>query len=179
MLGWHTPSKDSAQNQNVALIKKQFNMLWTSRSLMMLFGDKLQEINANYEHASFQPPVQASTSSILRKALERSTTRNTLHKSSLKTTYRKFNSNEVQHISRVCAMYYSGLNSLSQLKMEILTGVCYTGNILYDLWLFITSLGPYCGLKEFLELFKMSDYHHAAPTSMLMLFCDCMTHYVT
>lgn len=178
LLGWHTPSTDPAQNQNVSLIKRQFHMLWGHRCLKILLGDLLKDINVNYERVEFQSPNQASTSNILRRALERSATRNSLYKTT-KTFWRKLDAPEVIQVSRVSAMYYAALNTLSQLRLDILTGICYNDNVIYDLWLFITSLGPYCGLREFLELLKCEDFLRKPQTAMLMLFCDCMTHYVT
>uniref|UniRef100_A0A1A9WT99 Ubiquitin-protein ligase E3B n=1 Tax=Glossina brevipalpis TaxID=37001 RepID=A0A1A9WT99_9MUSC len=178
LLGWHTPSTDPAQNQNVSLIKRQFHMLWGHRCLKILLGDLLKDINVNYERVEFQSPNQASTSNILRRALERSATRNSLYRST-KSSWRKLDAPEVIQVSRVCAMYYAALNTLSQLRLDILTGICYNDNVIYDLWLFITSLGPYCGLREFLELLKCEDFLRKPQTAMLMLFCDCMTHYVT
>lgn len=178
LLGWHTPSKDPAQNQCVAIIKKQFHMLWALRCLQILLGDLLKEINVNFERIEFQAPSLASTSNLLRRALERSSTRTNLNKSA-KVAWRKLDSPEVIQVSRICAMYYSALNTLSQLKLEILTGICFVDKVFYDLWLFLTSMGPNCALKEYLELFKCEDFQNKPQTQMLMLFCDCMTHYVT
>ncbi|XP_059216433.1 ubiquitin-protein ligase E3B [Stomoxys calcitrans] len=178
LLGWHTPSKDPAQNQCVALIKKQFHMLWALRCLQIMVGDLLKEINVNFERIEFQAPSLASTSNLLRRALERSSTRTNLNKSS-KIAWRKLDAPEVIQVSRICAMYYSALNTLSQLKLEILTGICFVDKVFYDLWLFLTSMGPNCALKEYLDLFKCEDFQKKPQTAMLMLFCDCMTHYVT
>lgn len=153
-------------------------MLWSYRSIKLLLGNKLSEVNQNYERTEFQIPIQPSSSNILRRAIERSTTRNNFPKPS-KISWRKMDSPDTIHISRVCALYYAALNTLSQLKMDILTGICYNDNVLYDLWLFITSLGAYCGLKEFLDLLRCDGALSKPQTAMLMLFCDCMTHHVT
>lgn len=50
---------------------------------------------------------------------------------------------------------------------------------MYDLWLLLTSLGPNCGMKEFMELLKQDNVLQKSQVTMLMLFCDSMTHYVT
>ncbi|XP_017071877.1 ubiquitin-protein ligase E3B [Drosophila eugracilis] len=183
LLGWYTPGPEPAQNQNVPLIKKQFHMLWDHRCIKLLLGDLLKEINLNYERIEFQSPQQPSTSNLLRRALERSSTRgvNLMGVTNSKQTkhqWRKLDNADVVQVSRVCAMYYTALDTLSQMKLDILTGICYNDNVLYDIWLLITSLGPNCGMKEYLELLK-SNISLQPQTAMLMLFCDCMTHYVT
>ncbi|KAH8384380.1 hypothetical protein KR200_000365 [Drosophila serrata] len=180
LLGWHTPGPEPAQNQNVALIKKQFHMLWDHRCIKMLLGDLLKDINRNYERIEFQSPQQPSTSNLLRRALERSSTRGGGASSKqAKQQWRRLDNAEVLQVSRICGMYYAALNTLSQMKLDILTGICYNDNVLYDIWLLITSLGPNCGMKEYLELLKCETSLQKPQTAMLMLFCDCMTHYVT
>ncbi|KAI8040542.1 ubiquitin-protein ligase E3B isoform X1 [Drosophila gunungcola] len=184
LLGWHTPGPEPAQNQNVALIKKQFHMLWDHRCIKLLLGDLLKEINANYERIEFQSPQQPSTSNLLRRALERSSTRGVnlmggVTSKPCKQQWRKLDNADVVQVSRICGMYYAALNTLSQMKLDILTGICYNDNVLYDIWLLITSLGPNCGMKEYLELLKSETSLQKPQTAMLMLFCDCMTHYVT
>ncbi|XP_037932365.1 ubiquitin-protein ligase E3B [Teleopsis dalmanni] len=177
LLGWHTPSLDSAQNQNVHLIKKQFSMLWGHKCIKILLGDLLKEVNTNFERIEFLPPSQASTSNLIRRALERNSSRGNASKNNKQ--WRKIDSNEVIHVSRICATFYAALNTLSQMKLDILTGICYNDNIIYDLWLLLTSLGPNCGMKDFLEMFKCEGAIQKPQTAMLMLFCDSMTHYVT
>ncbi|KAH8364708.1 hypothetical protein KR084_010290 [Drosophila pseudotakahashii] len=184
LLGWHTPGPEPAQNQNVALIKKQFHMLWDHRCIKLLLGDLLKDINLNYERIEFQPPQQPSTSNLLRRALERSSTRGVnlmgvANSKQTKQQWRKLDNADVVQVSRICGMYYAALNTLSQMKLDILTGICYNDNVLYDIWLLITSLGPNCGMKEYLELLKSETNLQKPQTAMLMLFCDCMTHYVT
>ncbi|KAH8378895.1 hypothetical protein KR009_001935 [Drosophila setifemur] len=185
LLGWHTPGPEPAQNQNVALIKKQFHMLWDHRCIKTLLGDLLKEINQNYERIEFQSPQQPSTSNLLRRALERSSTRGVClvgggaSSKQTKQQWRKLDNGDVLQVSRICGMYYAALNTLSQMKLDILTGICYNDNVLYDIWLLITSLGPNCGMKEYLELLKCETNMQKPQTAMLMLFCDCMTHYVT
>ncbi|XP_068149588.1 ubiquitin-protein ligase E3B isoform X2 [Drosophila tropicalis] len=180
LLGWHTPGTEPAQNQNVTLIKKQFHMLWDSRCIKLLLGDLLKDINLNYERIEFQSPQQPSTSNLLRRAIERSSTRGVnMSSRPSKQQWRKLDNPEVLQVARICGMYYAALNTLSQMKLNILTGICYNDNVLYDIWLLLTSLGPNCGMKEYLELLKCEVGQQKPQTAMLMLFCDCMTHYVT
>lgn len=177
LLGWYTPVPDVAQNQNVPLIKRQFHMLWGRRCISILLGDILKELSANYDKVEFQSPTQNSSGNLLRRALERSSTKNNLSKSG--KPWRKLDNPDVIRVSTVCAMYHAALSTLAQLKLDILSGLCYNDTVLHDLWLLIASLGPNCGLKDFLELLKTDSTTSAPQLLMLMLFCDCMTHYVT
>lgn len=161
-------------------------MLWDHRCIKLLLGDLLKEINKNYERIEFQSPQQPSTSNLLRRALERSSTRGVnlmggggASSKQSKQQWRKLDNKDVVQVSRICAMYYAAQSTLSQMKLYILSGICYNDNVLYDIWLLITSLGPTCGMKEYLELFKSEANLQKPQTAMLMLFCDCMTHYVT
>ncbi|XP_055912122.1 ubiquitin-protein ligase E3B [Eupeodes corollae] len=177
LLGWYTPSQDTAQNQNVPLLKKQFHMLWGHKCIKLLLGDVLKEINKNFERLEFQPPPQNSSSNLLRRALERSSTKGNLNKSGKQ--WRKLDSPEFLMVSKVCSMFFAALTTLSQLKLDILSGICYNDSILYDLWQLITSAGQYCGIREYADLLKSDPTGSQPQICMLMLFSDCMTHYVT
>nr|CAD7199399.1 unnamed protein product [Timema douglasi] len=63
--------------------------------------------------------------------------------------------------------------------MMLVAGLCYQDNILCNLWRFLCSLGPHCGLKAFLDLLAVNTKCSAPEFQMLILFSDCMTHYVT
>jgi ubiquitin-protein ligase E3 B len=62
--------------------------------------------------------------------------------------------------------------TLSQLRLEILTGLSFGDLMLKPLWIFVNSLGPTCGLKPFLELFHSNRAANAPEFQMLTLFCD-------
>lgn len=61
----------------------------------------------------------------------------------------------------------------------LILGLCYQGAILYNLWLFLCSLGPNCGLKTFLDHLAINTKCTSPEFQMLQLFADCMSHYVT
>ncbi|KAF6203973.1 hypothetical protein GE061_002311 [Apolygus lucorum] len=82
-------------------------------------------------------------------------------------------------VAKVCALYFTALNTLTQLRLDILTGLCYQDSILYRLWKFLESLGPNCGLKLFLDSLADNSKNCSPEFNTLILFCDCMTHYVT
>lgn len=177
LLGSINPSQDAAQNQNVPLLKQQFRMLWNHKCMKLLLGDVLKDINKNFERVEFQPPPPNSGCNLLRRALERSSTKSNLNKTGRQ--WRRLDSPEFFMVAKVCSMYFAALTALSQLKLDILSGICYNDTVLYDLWQLLTSVGPYCGIREFVELLKADPSCHQAQIYMLMLFADCMTHYVT
>ena len=47
-------------------------------------------------------------------------------------------------------MYTSALKTLTQIKLEILAGLCYGDVLLPNLWTLLQSLGPFCGQKVFI-----------------------------
>lgn len=65
------------------------------------------------------------------------------------------------------------------IELLFITGLCYQDKILYHMWLFLCTLGQYCGLKAFLDHLAANTKCTAPEFQMLILFCDCMTHYVT
>lgn len=93
--------------------------------------------------------------------------------------WRKLGAPDVSKVAMICSMYHAILQTLSQLKLDILSGLCYNDTMIHDLFLFIASLGPTCGLKPMLELLTLSSENLSPPLLLLMLFCDMMTHYVT
>lgn len=176
LLGWHAPDPETKSNENLPLIKKQLYLSLCHRSVKILLGDLLKEMTIGYEKIEFPP--QTNSSNLLKRALERTQSKSTQGKSANRQ-WRKIGSNEVTQIAITCSMYHTALQTLSQLKLEILSGLCYHETLLHDLFILLASLGPNCGLKSFLELLITSSNSYAPPLLMLLLFCDLMTHYIT
>ena len=82
-------------------------------------------------------------------------------------------------IALVCSLYQTAIRTLSQLRIDILNGLCYGDLLLRPLWLFLNSLGASCGLRSFLELLSTNKAATAPEFQMLVLFCDTMSHLVT
>lgn len=201
LLGWYTPTPDApATEGNLSLIKRQVHLLWNHRTVKILLGDSLKELVADYErYEILMPPLATSgggssvsatagataaqLNTYLKRALDRNAPKQQYFYPNHKS-WRKLGSAEVARVSLVATMYYSALTTLSQLKLDILSGLCYSDRILHDLYVLVTSLGPHCGLKGFLELLQVGSgtsatAGYAPPLLLLLLFCDCMTHYVT
>ena len=79
----------------------------------------------------------------------------------------------------MCSLYQTAIRTLSQLRIDILNGLCFGDLLLRPLWLFLNSLGPTCGLKSFLELLSTNKAASAPEFQMLELFCDTFSHLVT
>lgn len=178
LLGWFAPSPETPQNENLSLVKKQIYLLWSHRIVKLLLVNELKELSVGYEKVEFPNPQTGSTN-LFKRALERNAAKVTASTSKAGKPWRKIGSNEVSRMAIVCEMYYAALNTLSQLKLDILSGLCYNHTLLHDLFLLLASLGPNCGLKGMLELLALSSSAYAPPLLMLLLFCDLMTHYVT
>lgn len=136
----------------------------------------MKELALGYEKVDLTLPQQGS-GNLFKRALERTSSKSAQGK--VNKPWRKIGSAEVSKVAIVCAMYHAALQTLSQLKLDILSGLCYNDTLLHDLFILLASLGPNCGLKSLLELLSLSSTSYAPPLLMLLLFCDLMTHYVT
>jgi ubiquitin-protein ligase E3 B len=153
------------------------NLLWGIKLTALILGDFLKSVATSIDKnhdgkdssgASTSPGN--NTNSFLKKAIELKS--GIINKTS--KSCKKFDSFEIQRIATTSAMYHEALVTLPQLKLDILSGICYNGTILHDLWTLINSLG----MKSFIDLIRYDDITNP-PALLLQLFCDCTTHYVT
>ncbi len=91
----------------------------------------------------------------------------------------KLGSPDCHTISIVCSMYTSALRTLTQIKLEILAGLCYGDLLLPHLWTLLQSLGPLCGQKAFIDLLATNPKATSPEFQALILFADCMSHLLT
>jgi len=131
LLGWYTPNTpDIIQYENIQLIKKQVHLLWCHRTVKLLLGDNLKELAIGYDKIEYQIPIAITTTNLFKRAIERSTTtikqstaiQNSTIINKTKQQWRKLGGNDVNHVALVSTMYYAALNTLSQLKLDILSG---------------------------------------------------------
>lgn len=92
---------------------------------------------------------------------------------------RRLASPEVACVSLICSMYTMALRTLTQIKLEILSGLCSQDILLPNLWSFISTLGPKNGLSPFLDHLALSSKTCSPEFQILVLFCDCSTHNFT
>ncbi|GIY21740.1 ubiquitin-protein ligase E3B [Caerostris extrusa] len=93
--------------------------------------------------------------------------------------YRRLGSPETTLVALTCNLYETALATLTQMKLDLLTGLCYQDMVLPNLWKFISSLGPGNGLKAFLDHLAVTTKTCSPEFQILVLFCDCATHLIT
>ncbi|XP_046964892.1 ubiquitin-protein ligase E3B [Vanessa cardui] len=182
VLGWFSQSFDAYLPPAMGNLRSQLSLLWGTPMLKKLLGVPLKEmldagITGEEGAGPSQPstPVQTSNpASFIRRAIEARTNRGNSSKN-----FRKLGSPDCTKVALICSMYHTALQTMSQVKLDILTGLCNQDEILYSLWQFLCTLGPNSGLKAFLDLLALNTKASAPEFQMLVLFSDCMTHYVT
>ncbi|XP_043819364.1 ubiquitin-protein ligase E3B isoform X2 [Dromiciops gliroides] len=183
VLGWFSQSVDYGLNESMPLLTKQLQYLWGVRIIRILFKDilskKLLE-NPEASHAvaapSTSPPNSLPVKSLFKRAFQKSSSvRNILKPVGGK----RVDSPEVQKVCSVCVLYQTALTTLTQIRLQILTGLTYLDDLLPKLWAFICELGPQGGLKLFLECLNSDNEDSKRLLAMLTLFCDCSRHLIT
>ncbi|CAG9759771.1 unnamed protein product [Ceutorhynchus assimilis] len=174
VLGWFAQPTDPCLHAAIPHIKLQLHLLWNIEIMKILLGNFLSELVQGVDPPQQVSPTQSSGSNFLKKILDHRGNKTMTYK-----TFRALGSPEVHRVVLICSLYHTALHTLTQLQLDILTGLCYQNTILYDLWLFLCSLGPNCGMKTFLDHLAFNTKCSAPEFQMLQLFADCMTHYVT
>lgn len=181
VLGWFAQGFDAYLPPTMANLRHQLSLLWGAPMLKKLLGAPLKEmLEAGVDDVQAGPsqpstPVQSNNpAAFIRRAIEARTGRSNSNKN-----FRKLGSPDSTKTALICSMYHTALQTMTQVKLDILTSLCNQDEILYSLWQFLCTLGPNCGLKSFLELLAANNKTTLPEFQMLILFSDCMTHYVT
>uniref|UniRef100_A0A1B6LAX7 Ubiquitin-protein ligase E3B n=1 Tax=Graphocephala atropunctata TaxID=36148 RepID=A0A1B6LAX7_9HEMI len=174
VLGWFAQSLDPGLQEAIPQVKDQLFLLWSQPVVAALLGSALDQALDQFPETP-PPPTPPPSSNLFKRALEARTNR----ANAAKQLRNKLGSPETTKVALICTLYHTALNTLTQLRLDILTGLCYQDKILYQLWRFLASLGPHCGLKPFLNLLSVNTKGSAPEFNVLVLFADCMTHYVT
>lgn len=186
VLGWFAQQIDSGLHEAVPFIKKQLQLLWSVGMLEVTFSSLLQIVhslgtqndqNGGSKNLHVIAPTSITSpskaSNFLKKALEKASSKN------VTTKYLKLGSGETTTVAIACSLYQMALATFTQLRLDILTGLCYQDVVLPNLWKFICCLGPNYGLKSFLDHLAINTKTTAPEFQMLMLFYDCCTHLIT
>ncbi|XP_045532186.1 ubiquitin-protein ligase E3B [Pieris brassicae] len=180
VLGWFSQSFDAYLPPTMGNLRMQLSLLWGAPLLKKLLAVPLKEmIDGGVGEEGAGPsqqssPLQSNPAAFIRRAIEARTNRGNSNKN-----YRKLGSPDCTKVALICSMYHTALQTMTQVKLDILTGLCNQDEILYSLWQFMCTLGPNSGLKAFLDLLAVNTKSSAPEFQMLILFADCMTHYVT
>ncbi|KAJ8263648.1 hypothetical protein COCON_G00161050 [Conger conger] len=175
VLGWFSQTVDYGLNESMPLVTRQLQYLWGVPVIRTLFSDVLSKKLESQEPTP--PPSQPTTSqnNLPVKSDRWGSVRNILKPVGGK----RVDSAEVQKVCSVCVLYQTALTTLTQIKLQILTGLTYLDDLLPKLWAFICELGPQGGLKLFLECLNNDTDESKQLLAMLMLFCDCSRHLIT
>uniref|UniRef100_A0A8D3BVP9 HECT-type E3 ubiquitin transferase n=1 Tax=Scophthalmus maximus TaxID=52904 RepID=A0A8D3BVP9_SCOMX len=181
VLGWFSQTVDYGLNESMPLVTKQLQYLWGVSIIRTLFSDVLSKKLESQEPTP--PPPQPSTSqnnlpvkNLFKRAFQKSASvRNILKPVGGK----RVDSAEVQKVCSICVLYQTALSTLTQIRLQILTGLTHLDDLLPKLWAFICELGPQGGLKLFMECLNNDNEESKQLLSMLMLFCDCSRHLIT
>uniref|UniRef100_W5MA15 Ubiquitin-protein ligase E3B n=1 Tax=Lepisosteus oculatus TaxID=7918 RepID=W5MA15_LEPOC len=181
VLGWFSQTVDYGLNESMPLVTKQLQYLWGVPVIRTLFSDVLSKKLESQEPVP--APALAGTSqnnlpvkSLFKRAFQKSASvRNILKPVGGK----RVDSAEVQKVCSICVLYQTALTTLTQIRLQILTGLTYLDDLLPKLWAFICELGPHGGLKLFLECLNNDTEESKQLLAMLMLFCDCSRHLIT
>uniref|UniRef100_A0A8C5XF51 Ubiquitin-protein ligase E3B n=1 Tax=Microcebus murinus TaxID=30608 RepID=A0A8C5XF51_MICMU len=181
VLGWFSQSVDYGLNESMHLITRQLQFLWGVPLIRIFFSDILsKKLLENQEPAAPVPPPSPQNvlpvKNLLKRAFQKSTSvRNILRPVGGK----RVDSAEVQKVCNICVLYQTSLTTLTQIRLQILTGLTYLDDLLPKLWAFICELGPHGGLRLFLECLNNDTEESKQLLAMLMLFCDCSRHLIT
>ncbi|XP_070571587.1 ubiquitin-protein ligase E3B-like [Ptychodera flava] len=178
VLGWFSQLTDHGLHEAMPFVVRQLQLLWNPCTVKLLFNGilsrPLQTPDGSPEKMVSPPPPSAtSPKNVILRKLQRSGSKS----GGSNSKGRSITSPEVKTICSVCELYQTALVTLTQLRMDILTGLSYQDVLLSNLWRFIGELGPHGPLKLYTEnLQTMADQ---PIFSALTLFCDCAGHLIT
>uniref|UniRef100_A0A8C1FT05 Ubiquitin-protein ligase E3B n=1 Tax=Cyprinus carpio carpio TaxID=630221 RepID=A0A8C1FT05_CYPCA len=182
VLGWFSQTVDYGLNESMPLVTKQLQCLWGVPVICTLFSDVLSKKLETQDPTSPPPPLPSSlqnnlpVKNLFKRAFQKSASvRNILKPVGGK----RVDSAEVQKVCSICVLYQTALTTLTQIRLQILTGLTYLDELLPKLWAFICELGPQGGLRLFLECLNNDTEESKQLLAMLMLFCDCSRHLIT
>lgn len=154
-------------HESFSHVKKQLQQLWSADMVNIMFTPlfdickNVSDLRKSSMSSTLGENPSSSLlirSNFLQRAVEKTTTavnrvissKIPIHCSN-SNLWQKFGSPEVAVVSLICSMYVNAINTLSQVKMDILSGLCYQDLVLPQLWQFLSNFGPKNGLQAFLD----------------------------
>lgn len=174
VLGWFSQSTNQRLHEAMPFVVRQLQLLWSERMIRLLFTALVEYVQLTSGSQSNHKAGSPSPSkNILKKAFEKASSKSNGPKIKLESS-----------ISTAtclpCALYRTTLQTLTELRMDILGGLSYTDALLPLLWRFLCDLGQMCGLKTFMELLSQAPNSTIHPVfSLLTLFCETASHLIT
>uniref|UniRef100_A0A8C5LRJ3 Ubiquitin-protein ligase E3B n=1 Tax=Leptobrachium leishanense TaxID=445787 RepID=A0A8C5LRJ3_9ANUR len=182
VLGWFSQTVDYGLNESMPLLTKQLQYLWGVPMIRILFREVLSKKLAENQEATMTPSHSSSPQNNLpmKNLFKRAFQKSASVRHILKPIGgKRVDSPEVQKVCNICVLYQTALTTLTQIRLQILTGLTYLDDLLPKLWAFICELGPQGGLKLFLECLSNDTEESQRLLAMLILFCDCSRHLIT
>lgn len=183
ILGWFAQSIDHGLHESLPSVRQQLQLLWSGPLVGVLFQPLADLLAQQADEAPppdpASPAAAASAAGLLKKALGSLSAGRGGGPSGgggSMQPYRRLGSPEVSAVALVCALLQAALASLSQLRLDILTGLCHQEWVLCGLWRLIRSVGP---PRAFLDLLALTSKANGPEFLLLQLFCDCATHLLT
>ncbi|XP_040272526.1 ubiquitin-protein ligase E3B [Bufo bufo] len=182
LLGWFSQTVDYGLNESMPLLTKQLQHLWGVHMIRILFREVLSKKLAENQdvsvvtNSSSSPQNNLPMKNLFKRAFQKSASVRHILKP---IGGKRVDSQEVQKVCNICVLYQTALTTLTQIRLQILTGLTYLDDLLPKLWAFICELGPQGGLKLFLECLSNDTEESRRLLAMLVLFCDCSRHLIT
>ncbi|XP_073438713.1 ubiquitin-protein ligase E3B [Dendrobates tinctorius] len=182
VLGWFSQTVDYGLNESMPLLTKQLQHLWGVHMIRILFREVLSKKLAENQDVSIvttpssSPQNNLPMKNLIKRAFQKSASVRHILKP---IGGKRVDSQEVQKVCNICVLYQTALTTLTQIRLQILTGLTYLDDLLPKLWAFICELGPQGGLKLFLECLSNDTEESRRLLAMLVLFCDCSRHLIT
>ncbi|KAF9814607.1 hypothetical protein SFRURICE_001768 [Spodoptera frugiperda] len=153
ILGWFSQGLDNFLPPAMGNLRNQLSLLWAAPLLKKLLATPLKDmIDAGVSGEEGAGPSQPSTpvQSNNPAAIIRRAIEARTNRSNANKHYRKLGSPDCTKTALICSMYHTALQTMTQVKLDILT-----------------------------DLLAVNTKTSAPEFQMLILFADCMTHYVT
>ncbi|KAI8501105.1 Ubiquitin-protein ligase E3B, partial [Branchiostoma belcheri] len=174
VLGWFSQRINPTLNEAMPNVVKQLQLLWARNMVKQLFSEVLR-----FKPMAGTPTTETPETAPVKKAFKKALQKSSVKLKEMRSSGgRKLDSPEVLSVCHVCVLYQSCLKTLTQLKLDILTGLCLQEDLLSKLWGFIDELGPSGGLKLFLESLTSDTEQSHQLFAVLSLSCDCGSHIV-
>ncbi|CAG2207262.1 UBE3B [Mytilus edulis] len=111
---------DPSLHASMPFVVKQLQLLWSEKMIRLMFADLLNYIEIDTEKASKNP---SPSKNIIKKALDKASTKSSGSKI-------KLDSSVSTSTCLPCVLYQRTINTLSQLRMDILGGLSYNDVLL-------------------------------------------------
>lgn len=128
VLGWFSQSVDYGLNESMPLVTKQLQFLWGVPLIRIFFSDILsKKLLENQEPAAHAQPASPQSVLPVKNLLKRAFQKSASVRNILKPVGgRRVDSAEVQKVCNICVLYQTSLTTLTQIRLQILTGSLMT-----------------------------------------------------